>query len=154
MCGQKCDSSKLNQFVNKKVQLSFSPNITYSYQRFNWKFEDNELILFDESEESETYISNIIQMTNISEDMYKDVISINFNDNQMIDICCLESRPVLPRCNYCGEIIHEYEGFFELDTQCGYGSRYDSERINLKMHWQCFDLAFANLISKEDSSND
>jgi hypothetical protein len=153
--GQNCEVSKLNQFLDKKVQMNSNPNITYSYQRFNWKIENEELVLFDGSEEeNETYISNINQITNISDEMYKDVISISYDNDQTISICCLESRPILPHCNYCGEVIEQYEDFFELNTQCGFGSSYDGNNHKFKLHWNCFDKQFENLISKEVSTND
>lgn len=157
--GQECEITKLHQFKGYHIQICSGDNLNYVYQNFDYEIslDNNELILKDlEHSDCKSYIplDKIELIKNINnEDLYRDVIDI-FYDGKQISICCDESRPILPHCDYCSEEIEQYEDFFELKARCGYGSIYDGVEHRFLLHWKCFDKQFSNLISKEDLAND
>ena len=128
--------SKLNQFIGHKVELSTKDNsITYHYQEFDWNIDDDgSLVLADDTEtDCNTYIEMdmINSITNLTEDLYHDVVDIEYGDNRL-SVCCAEVEPILPKCYKCGKEIQPLlDTKWQVQGEVNYGSYYDSSSNEL-----------------------
>lgn len=142
----KTSITRLDQFINHKVVVGFlNPNSNHILQEFKWKYDDEyeNLVLYDEKErEAKTYIPlvDITEVTNLTDDIYFDVIDVKTKDN-IFSVCTMEERPISPICSKCGkDLSNEYT--HTIDLEIGFGSKYDGNAIHRKYCEDCIALIF------------
>lgn len=126
----------LNQFVGFECEISFRSLIgniisaTYIYQSFSYNIDDGFIYLQDESNnDCNTYIQleKIIEVKNLCDDLYKDVVSIYYGD-YIIDVGIIEKPFVYPKCHKCGKEIHiPEESNWGVFGREGYENPYDGD---------------------------
>ena len=123
----------LNQFLERKCEVSFHSlldeglSATYIYGSFWYELDEDYMIFSDCNEEEHNTsfkIDNIIDINNISDDVYWDVVSFK-SENYMVKVCLMEDKPVLPKCFKCGREIDVDEIVWGINGNAGYESNYD-----------------------------
>jgi hypothetical protein len=134
--GKECSLRKLSQFLGMRVEVSINTHThnnnlmcTYFYESFDFDAGEFILCLFDKKDETlNTRINNelILEVKNLTEDLYDDVIHIYTNDF-ILSITTLEQKLILPKCNHCGKEIEHNEywlsgayGDLRLCEDCSY----------------------------------
>ena len=139
--------TKLNQFINHKVELTTrEARITFNYYDFNYEVTEDDLILMDGTDKDcRVYIpiEEITSVTNLTDDLYTTVVDIKYRDefsNKIISICCAERRPIPVRCDKCGYVFEEDEQIWYINQQGQYGSMYDGDWLVKKLCDRCVEV--------------
>ena len=119
----------INQFINHKVELTTRElRITFNYQDFNYDICDNDLVLMDEyDKDCRVYIplDEIVEVTNLTNDLYSTVVDIKYGD-KILSICCAEEKFIYPRCYKCGKtILVPEDSIYYIHGNINYNSYYD-----------------------------
>jgi len=127
----------LNQFLGMKCSVSirsltdFTLDASCIYQSFTYYLEDQYIYFEDETNDREAFtyfeLDKVKDIKNLCDDLYHDVVTFLIEDEYVIDVCTLESKPVLPRCHKCGNEIQIPEDNWHINGIDGYENRYDSD---------------------------
>ena len=85
-------------------------------------------------------------MTNLTDDVYHDVIDIK-TDKYILSICSKEEKPVVPVCSKCKKEFGEYDNSWNINQQAGYDSLRDGDEISVKICDSCFEKMFGELVN-------
>jgi hypothetical protein len=121
-----------NKFTGHQVEITVNQTTTFQYGYFNYRKDDDNLMLYDEmNPDCTTYIPlSTVSIANTTTDLYDDIVTINY-DNNILTITCAECRPVLPKCFRCGHEIHiPEETIWHLNGQANFGSHYEDTGFN------------------------
>lgn len=118
-----------NVFIqNKNVDATyFYKNLSIDYHTYD------QLILIDNDNKCKTWIplDNIESISNLSDDLYVDVITIETTHYEW-KIGCAEEVFRYPRCYKCGkEILIPEETMWNIIGTSNYGSYYDDPEENM-----------------------
>lgn len=135
MCKENLNFGCLEKFIGYNVFIQNKDiDATYLYKNLlvDWNTY-NQLILIDGDNGLKTWIplDNIEEISNLSDDLYFDVVEIE-TIHYVWRIGCAEERPVLPRCFKCGKEINvpEETVWWSIHGTANYGSYYDSIEEN------------------------
>jgi len=128
----------LDQFRGMKCSVGFhsitDTNIltSYIYQSFAYYLDEDGFIFLEDKindKEAFTYfeLSKVNEIKNLNDSIYHDVVSF-YTDEYIIDVCTLESKPVLPKCHKCGKdiLIPESVNWRVVGHSC-YENPYDND---------------------------
>jgi hypothetical protein len=84
------------------------------------------------------------------DDVYMNVISVS-TVHHLWNICCIDSRPVLPRCYKCGKEIGVEDTVWHICGTANYGSHYDYTEDNQVLNGLDFcDCCIYEFVGKID----
>lgn len=139
------DFQLLDQFIDRKCEVSFhyltedKLSASYNYNLFSYELDNEYISLLDKNDnDCRTYVhlDEVIEVTNLTDDLYTTVVSIKYKD-KVISICCAEQKPVPIRCDKCGHVFDENEQIWSINQQGEYGSIYDGDWISKRLCDSC-----------------
>lgn len=105
----------LDQFLGRKCSVSirsltdFTLDASYIYQSFTYYLEDEFIYLEDEINDREAFtyfeLGKVKEIKNLCDNIYHDVVTFVIEDEYLIDVCTLESKPMFPKCHHCKKDI-------------------------------------------------
>lgn len=133
----------LDQFIDRKCEVGFHYltddrlSASYNYNSFLYELNLDEgyIYLIDQDDEDcRTCIplNEVVEVTNLTDDLYMDVVDIKFTD-KIIGVCCAERKPVPVICNKCKHEFQEDEQIWYINQQGEYNSIYDGDWISKKI---------------------
>lgn len=139
------DCHLLNQFIDRKCEVNFHYLIdnklsaTYNYNSFSYELDDEYIYLIDQNDEdcrTNIPLDEVIEVTNLTDNLYTTVVSIKFND-RIVSVCCAERKPILVKCDKCGYVFQEEDQIWYINQQGEYESIYDGDWICKKLCDKC-----------------
>ena len=139
--------SCFEKFIGHNVFIqNEDADITYLYHNLSIDYDTygDHLILIDGENECKTWIPLYLirGITNLSDDLYVDVIEINAQYDWRIG--CAEERLVPVKCDKCGHEFEEFEQIWSINQQGEYMSVYDGDWICKKLCDSCLTSFLGN----------
>ena len=134
--------SLLGSFQGKQIEVDLHPlRASNTYHWFNAELFRDTVIFSDmdsnHPQELRFFKQDIIEIDYVEgENVFNSVFTISMKDSTQIQLCVYE-RPV--RCFKCQKILNlnPMENVWEINGTGGYGSHFDSERLNIKVCDDC-----------------